>query len=126
MTEICFKLWINNDQIKRNIKHDGYSGTSESNANIVVFKQFGVLHSAKRNADGTYNDNTGIMTAEYNRSLSDTSRRFVDVSNYGRTAFYSKGSSNRVSSTSAGTVQGGLKIIESRKDKRDFRKSLRN
>ncbi|MEM7367556.1 MAG: DUF6443 domain-containing protein [Bacteroidota bacterium] len=119
------KLWINNNQVNKILKHDNYEETEEGNAEVAIFKQMGVVHSAKRNSDGTYNDNAGIETTEYNRSLSDASRGFVDVSNPRRTRFLTKSSPNRVVSSAGGRVDNGLRIIEDKQEAKSLRKSIR-
>ena len=58
-------LWINDDDVPALIKGEGYKSTTEAKANVVIYKNGGkVIHSARKNANGTYTNNAGIMKTE--------------------------------------------------------------
>lgn len=90
---------------------------------FVVFKDGGqIVHSAVRNAKGTYDDNAGADVTQYGRTLKDASRNYTkDIfsvadpalrrnNNTGNTFFYFR-IDNKVLKTNLGTVKNGVRTI---------------
>lgn len=100
------KLWINSDQVDKILKNDNYDeNVKESMVDIVIFKNDGkVVHSAKRNSDGTYNNNAGIAVTEYRKTLKEAARGTTDVSNKKNVDFAKKRTPNRIIDTKFGKV----------------------
>jgi RHS repeat-associated protein len=135
------KIWINDDQVQTILDNDdNYLNTSvEGLADIVVFKDKTgkIVHSAVRNASGTYDDNAGFLTTQYGRSLKDASRGLTggildvaDVNNKfkGNVNFYFKGGTDKVLTdkrvNSLGTEKNGVRKITDKKDIAEFLKIL--
>ncbi len=109
------KLWINDDQVETILNNDNYKrNVKEINADIVIFKNAGdVVHSGRRNKDGTYNNNAGILVTENNKTLGEASRGLTDVSNKNNVEFDKKKSPDRVLKANLGTVdkKTGIRTI---------------
>ena len=71
------KIWINDDQVDKLIKADGYqTGVAEQNATQAIFRNANgdVVHSSVRNSDGTYSSNAGILKTETKETLEQSKR----------------------------------------------------
>ncbi len=122
------KLWVNDDQVNTILENDNVyeCGVPESLADIVVFKTSEkVVHSARRNKDGTYNNNAGFLTTEYNVSLESASRGLTDVSDKKNTEFARRRRAERTVDTSLGTVgENGIRTITDPDEIKKFLKQL--
>ena len=108
------KLWINDDQVDKILKNDNYKeNIKEDMADIVVFKNDGnIVHSARRNKDGTYNNNAGILVTEYNKTLIEAARGLTNTSDKKNVDFAKKMSPNRIIDTNLGAVdKNGTRTI---------------
>ncbi len=108
------RLWINDDQVETILANDGYDrNVSENMAGIVVFKKAkNTVHSAKRNKDGTYNNNAGILLTEYNVTLEEASRGLTNTSDKKNVEFARKRGPDKRLDTNFGTVNGnGIRTI---------------
>ena len=121
-------LWINDDQVEKILYNDNYfRNVEEGDADIVVFKKAGgVVHSGRRNKDGTYNNNAGILVTEYNKTLKEASRGLTDVFNKKNVEFAKRKSPDRILNTTLGTVdkKTGIRIITDQTEIKNFLKSL--
>ena len=83
------------------------------------------MHSGKRNADGTYNNNAGILTTEYNVTLEGAARGLTDTRNRSNVEFVRKISANKALNTTLGTVDSrGVRVISDKKEIEQFLNQL--
>lgn len=94
---------------------------------VQLFSKKGgnVVHSGKRNADGTYNNNAGILTTEYNVTLEGAARGLTDTRNRSNVEFVRKISANKALNTTLGTVDSrGVRVISDKKEIEQFLNQL--
>ncbi|SKA40026.1 RHS repeat-associated core domain-containing protein [Chitinophaga eiseniae] len=124
------KLWIDNDQVNKILENDNQleCGVPEDLADIVVFKSLNeVVHSGRRNKDGTYNNNAGILTTEYNVTLDQASRGLTDVSDKNNTEFVRRRGAEKMLDTKFGSVsKTGIRTISDPEEIKKFLKQLTN
>ena len=131
------RLWINDGAVQAILDNDDevWQTGVEDLADFAVYKRDGnIVHSAVKNEDGTYNNNAGTSTTEYNKTLKESSRGLVSSirvadpakkknNNTGTVFFYFKGSGDKILNTSLGTVKDGVRTIT---DKDEIQKLLKS
>jgi RHS repeat-associated protein len=123
------KLWIDDGQVESLLINDNYyQYCEESYANIVVFKDNGeIVHSAKRNEDGSYNNDAGVLKTEYNVSLAGAARGLTNTNNKDNVEHARKNQPNRKIDTNLGQVDGnGTRTITDKKEIAQFLKQITN
>jgi len=100
------KLWINDDQVEKILNNDNYKrNVNENDADIAIFKKNGnVVHSGRKNSNGTYDNNAGIGVTEYNKTLKEASRALTDVTDPQNIEFDKKKSADWTLDINLGTV----------------------
>jgi RHS repeat-associated protein len=111
------KVWVDNDQARKLIEHDGYEVATNENADAVVFETTETVegavikdptaHSAKVNSDGTYSDNAGLLTTQENVTKEEAKRGF----NVTGEEFIRKSEPNRIINIE-GKVDNGVKMVD--------------
>jgi len=117
------KLWINDQDVDLILTNDDYEvDVAEDVADVVIYKKGGrVVHSAKKNANHTYDNDAGILPAEYNKTLEEASRGLTDVSKKENVEFVRKRTPNKLIDTSMGTVDSnGVRTISGAEDIKNF------
>lgn len=122
------KLWVNDDQVNLILENDNVyeCGLPESLADLVVFKKSNeVVHSGRKNRDGSYNNNAGILTTEYNVTLGQASRGLTDVTDKNNTEFVRRRNPDRILDTKLGSVDdNGMRTITKPEEIRKFLQQL--
>ena len=108
-------LWINDDQVEKILKNDNYSrNVPKASADAVIYKDKktnAVVHSAKKNTSGTYDNDAGVLTLEKNKSIVKASRGLTDMSNPKNYEFVDKKTPNKVVNATTGTVGGKFRYM---------------
>lgn len=123
------RLWVNDDQVNTILENDNIyeCNVSERISDIVIFKKLKeVVHSARRNKDGTYNNNAGFVTTEYNVSLEQAARGLTDVFEKENTDFVKRRKPEKVIDINLGSVENGIRTITDPEEIKKFINSLKN
>lgn len=114
------KLWINDDQVQAILDNDNIyeCDVPESMADIVIYRKkdkdgnWVIVHSARKNPDGTYNADAGVLSLICDVTLEEATQGIpIEFADSKSVLFVKRRASEAVFNTNFGTVNNGVRTI---------------